>query len=174
MTNRKDNNVLNIFSKLVNNFKKIIFYLFLGIIILIFVFNQILALWLAGFFFLIYLVSYLIALSSKRRVLTLIQDYTLISDKEISEKMQRPIEDIRKILNSLSKNQNKKKWLIVFLNKRYIFLNENGVENFKELYERGYNEKKILENLQPKMNIKSRAEVKAIEITLASHNRLNN
>lgn len=84
------------------------------------------------------------------------------------------MDDIRKILSSLSKNQKKKKWLIVFLNKRYIFLNETGVNNFKQLYNRGYNEKKILENLQQEMKIRSRAEVKAIEITLANYNRLTN
>ena len=36
----------------------------------------------------------------------------------------------------------------------------------------GYNEKKILENLQRNTRIKSRAEVKAIELTLANQNRL--
>ncbi len=36
----------------------------------------------------------------------------------------------------------------------------------------GYNEKKILENLQRNTRIKSRAEVKAIELTLVNQNRL--
>ena len=62
----------------------------------------------------------------------------------------------------------------MYLNKRYIFLNENGVEIFKQVHKQGYNEKKILETLKPKMNIRSRAEVKAIEIALANYNRLNN
>ncbi|MFX1430645.1 MAG: hypothetical protein ACFFCY_10825 [Promethearchaeota archaeon] len=174
MASRKDNRSLSVLSKLIRNIKKIIFYPLLVIIIIIFVFDQILGMWLAGFFFLLYLVSYLITLSSKRRILRLIQEYSIITDKEIADKFERPLDDIRKILYSLSKNQKKKKWLIVFLNKRYIFLNEEGVESFKHLYEQGYNEKKILEQLQQKMNIRSRAEVKAIEITLANHNRLNN
>ena len=100
--------------------------------------------------------------------------YSIISDKDVAKKLERRIEDIRKILSSLSKNQKKKKWLIVFLHKRYIFLNENGVERFKQLYKQGFNEKLILENLQQEMKIRSRAEVKAIQITLATHNRLNN
>ncbi|MFX1503581.1 MAG: hypothetical protein ACFFDH_21655 [Promethearchaeota archaeon] len=141
---------------------------------MIFIFDQILAIWFSAFFFVVYFFSYLITLSSKRRVLRLIKSYSIISDKEIADKLDRPLENIRKLLHSLSKNQKKKKWLIVFLNKRYIFLNENGVENFKKLYEQGLNEKKILEKLRQKMNIRSRAEVKAIEITLASHNRLDN
>lgn len=172
MSNREYYRLHNTILKLKDIIKKIIFYLVLGTIILIFIFNQILAIWLAGFFFIAYLVYYLITLSFKRRLLRLIQDYSIIGDIEIAEQFGRPIDDIRKKLSSLSKNQKKKKWLIVFLNNRYIFLNENGVENFTQLYEQGYNEKKILENLQQKMNIKSRAEVKAIEKTLAKHNRL--
>ncbi|MFW9971705.1 MAG: hypothetical protein ACFFDF_16035 [Candidatus Odinarchaeota archaeon] len=101
------------------------------------------------------------------------QDYSLVTDKEIADKLNRPLDDIRKILHSLAKNQKNKKWLIVFLNKRYILLNENGVDNFKQLYEQGHNEKKILEILQQTMNIKTRAEVKAIEVTLANNKRLN-
>ncbi len=60
------------------------------------------------------------------------------------------------------------------MSKRYIFLNENGVEIFKQVHNQGYNEKKILETLKPKMKIRSRAEVKAIQITLANYNRLDN
>ena len=174
MSNRKDSREFNFILKLIDNIKKIIFYLILGIIIFIFVYNQILGIWLAGSFFIIYIVSYLITLSSKRRLLRLMQEYSIISDKEIADKLERPLDDIRKILSSLSKNQRNKKWLIVFLNKRYIFLNENGVESFKQLYKRGYSEKKILESLQQEMKIRSRAEIKAIETTLANHNRLNN
>lgn len=158
--------------KFIDIVKKIIFYLILGIILLVFIFHQILGMWLAGSFFIIYLFYYLITFSSKKRVLNLIQQFLYISDIEIADKLKRPIEDIRKTLFSLSKNQKKKKWLIVYLNNRYIFLNEIGVENFKQLYHRGYNEKKILENLQQEMNIRSRAEVKAIELTLNYHDRL--
>ena len=129
---------------------------------------------LAGTLFLLYFLSYLITLSFKRRLLASIQGYSLISDSEISEKLSRPLEDIRKILSSLSKNQKRKKWLVVFLNKCYIFLNECGVENFKQLHMLGYNEKMIFEELQPKMNIRYRVEVKAIKVTLANLNRLNN
>ncbi|MFX1377283.1 MAG: hypothetical protein ACFFA0_15895 [Promethearchaeota archaeon] len=159
---------------MIDNFKKIAFYLILGVILLIFIFDQIVGIWVAGSFFIVYLITYSFTLSSKKRVLNLMQGYLIISDNEIAEKLQRPLDYIRRTMSSLSKNQKKKKWLIVFLNKRYIFLNETGVENFKQLYNRGYNEKKILENLQQEMKIRSRAEVKAIEITLANNDRLNN
>lgn len=154
--------------------RRFAFYPILVTIIIIFIFDQILGIWLAGSFFVVYLISYLITLSSKKRVLRLMQNFLIIDDFEVADKLERPIEDIRKTLSSLYKNQKKKRWLIAFLNNRYIFLNEFGVENFKQLYHRGYNEKKILETLQDEMNIKTRAEVKAIEVALANNNRLNN
>jgi len=144
----------------------------LGIILIYYIYNQLVGIFLASLVFVVYLVSFLISLSSKRSLLRVIREYPTISDKEISNKMKRPIDDVRNILFSLSKNQKKKKWLIVFLNKGYIFLNESAVENFKQLYSMGYNEKKILEHLQRNTRIKSRAEVKAIELTLTNQKRL--
>jgi len=146
----------------------------LGIILILYIYNQVVGIFLAGLVFVIYLGSFLISLSSKRSLLRVIRDYSIISDKEISNKLERPLDDIRNILFSLSKNQKNKKWLIVFLNQRYIFLNESAVESFKQLYHMGYNEKKILENLQRNTRIKSRAEVKAIELALTNQNRLTN
>jgi hypothetical protein len=132
-----------------------------------------LGIWLAGFFFFIYFISYLISLSSKRRLLRRIQSYLIISDSEIANKLNRSLDEIRNVLFSLSKNQKKKKWLIVYLNRRYIFLNEQAVKHFELLYYKGYNEKKIFENLQHKMRIRSRAEVKAIVSTLTNQHRLS-
>ena len=160
-------------SKYFNFLKQILVYLALGIVFIFYIYNQLIGLSLASLVFLVYLVVYIISLSSKRRVLKVIRDYPIISDKEISHKLERPLDDVRSILFSLSKNQKNKKWLIVFLNQRYIFLNERVVDSFKKLYHMGYNEKKILENLQRNTRIKSRAEVKAIERTLSNQNRLN-
>ncbi|MFW9942914.1 MAG: hypothetical protein ACFFFT_17900 [Candidatus Thorarchaeota archaeon] len=161
-------------SKLIDIAKKFSFYLIAGVIFIIFIFDQILGIILAGSFFIVYLVYYLFTLSFKKRVLRFMQEHLFISDTEVADKLKRPLGDIREIMSSLSKNQKKKKWLVVFLNKRYIFLNEQGVENYKHLYNRGYTEKKILEELQPEMKLRSRAEVKAIELTLINHGRLNN
>ena len=161
-------------SKLAKYFKISIFYIALGAILIIYIYNRLQGIYLASLLFVICLVPFLISLSSKRRLLKVIREYPIISDKEISNKLKRPLEDIRNILFSLSKNQKKKKWLIVFLNTRYIFLNEEAVENFKKLYYKGYTEKKILENLQRTTRIKSRAEVKAIELTLVNQKRLKN
>ena len=160
-------------SKFIRYLKTIVFYLSLVVILGLYVVNRILGLILASFFFLAYFVTYLASISSKRRLLKIIREYPLISDTEISHLLARPLEDIRNKLFSLAKNQKNKKWLVVFLNNRYIFLNEKTVKNYKELYHMGYNEKKILEHLQRHTRIKSRAEVKAIELTLASQSRLD-
>lgn len=160
-------------SRIVKYLKASIIYIALGVALYLYLINQLLGLYLASLVFAVYLVIYLVSLSSKKRLLKMIREYPIINDKEISNKLERPIEDVRNVLFSLSKNQKNRKWLIVFLNNRYIFLNEKAVENFKQLYRMGYNEKKILENLQRNTRIKSRAEVKAIELTLANQNRLN-
>jgi len=162
-------------SKFIKHLKTSIFYITLGIILIIYIYyNQLWGIYLASIVFVVFLISFLISLSSKKRLLKIIREYPIISDKEISNKLKRPLEDVRNILFSLSKNQKKKKWLIVFLNTRYIFLNERAVENFTQLYYMGYNEKKILEHLQRNTRIKSRAEVKAIELTLTHQKRLKN
>ncbi|MFX0009806.1 MAG: hypothetical protein ACFE9R_05780 [Candidatus Hermodarchaeota archaeon] len=153
--------------------KTIVFYLSLVVILVLYLVNRTVGLILASLFFLAYFVIYLVSLSSKRKLLKILREYSLISDTEISRVLARPLEDIRNILFSLAKNQKNRKWLVVFLNNRYFFLNEKTVKNYKELYHMGYNEKKILEHLQRHTRIRSRAEVKAIELTLASQNRLD-
>ncbi|TES94302.1 MAG: hypothetical protein E3J90_12755 [Promethearchaeota archaeon] len=159
-------------SRYINYLKTSIIYIALGITLILYFYNQVVGIFLASLVFVVYLASFLISLSSKRSLLKIVQKYSTINDKEISNKLDRPLDDIRNTLFSLSKNQKNKKWLIVFLNQRYIFLNESAVESFKQLYHMGYNEKKILEHLQQNTRIKSRAVVKAIELTLVKQNRL--
>ena len=160
-------------SKYIKYLKTSIFYIILGVILVLFFIDQLIGLFLASLVFAVYLVIYIISLSSKRRLLKEIQDYPIISDKEISSKLERPLEDVRTTLFSLSKNQKNRKWLIVSPEIFDLFMTRNAVENFKQLYHMGYNEKKILENLQRNTRIKSRAEVKAIELALSTQNRLN-
>ncbi|MFW9880817.1 MAG: hypothetical protein ACFFG0_47755 [Candidatus Thorarchaeota archaeon] len=160
-------------SKVSNIVKKVSFYLMLVIVVFVFFFNRIVSIILAGSIFIIYLMIYLITLSSKKRLLRMLQEYSIISDNEIASKIKRPIDDIRDIFHALYKKQKNKRWLIVSLNQRYIFFSENAVEYIQQLFEQGYTEKQILENLlQRNMKIRSRAEVKAVENTLANQNRL--
>jgi len=98
----------------------------------------------------------------------------MIEDKTIAQKLTRPSEEIREKMQKLYIHQKRNKWLIVFLNDRYIFYNKNVIKEFKELYYNGYNEKRIFEALNPKINIRTRAEIKAIKDTLIHHKRLKN
>lgn len=156
-------------------FEKIWIFVILGIILYIFTYyNQIYAIITTAIFLIIYIISYLVSLSLKKRLIRSAKKYPLVNDKEMAKKLQRPVEEIRNILFSLSKNQKRKRWLIVFLNKRYIFYNEDTIDRFKELYQMGYNEKEILKNLQKRIKVRTRAEIKAIENTLMNQHRLDN
>ena len=73
---------------------------------------------------------------------------------------------------SMSTNQKKKEWLIIFLNKQYIFFNEKIIEAFTKLYNAGLGEKEILEKLA-KLQVNTRAQVKSIEEALIKNNRLS-
>ena len=96
----------------------------------------------------------------------------MIEDKTIAQNLTRPLEEIREIMQKLSTHQKSNKWLIVFLNDRYIFYHKNIIREFNEMYYNGYNEKRIFEALKPKINIRTRAEIKAIEDTLIHQKRL--
>ena len=80
---------------------------------------------------------------------------------KIARKFEKPIEVIQDKLFELSQNQEKKKWLIVFLNKQYIFYHQETIEKFQEYYNKGFSEKEILDNLKD-YKIITKAEIKAI------------
>ena len=97
--------------------------------------------------------------------------YFMIEDDTIAEGLKRPIRDIREKLFEISQVQNKKKWLIVFLNKRYTFYHRDTIEKFTDLYNKGFGDKEILDALQEN-DLRTRAEVNIIRETLKKHNRL--
>ena len=98
----------------------------------------------------------------------------MIEDKTIAQELIRPLEEIRKKMYKLSKNQKRKRWLIIFLNDRYIFYHKDVIREFKELFYKGYNEKRIFDNLRDRINIRTRAEIKGIEDTLIHQKRVKN
>lgn len=95
-----------------------------------------------------------------------------IEDELIARKFKKPIKKIREEMFELSQNQEKKKWLIVFLNKQYICFHQDTIQAFKEFYNKGYSEKEMLDNLK-KYKINTRVEIKAIQDTLIKLDRLN-
>ena len=95
-----------------------------------------------------------------------------IEDELIARKFEKPIKKIRDEMFELSQNQEKKKWLIVFLNKQYIRYHQDTIEAFKEIYNEGYSEKEMLDNLQD-YKIITRLEIKTIQDTLVKLDRLS-
>lgn len=150
------------------------FFLIIAIIIIIFIFNREIGIWTTIGVLAIFLIYYIPSLSFKRRLTRFMKKYHMVEDKTIAQNLTRPLEEIRENMQKLSTHQKRNKWLIVFLNDRYIFYHKNIIREFNELYYDGFNEKRIFEALKRKINIRTRAEIKAIEDTLIHHKRLNN
>ncbi len=161
-------NYKNIF-KLISKYG---FILIIVIIVIIFIFNRAFAIWFTLVLILLFSLWYLPTLTFKGKIVKLIKENSTLADDDISQKLRRPIEEIREKISKLSKNQKRKKWLIVFLNKRYVSYNKETIKKFMELYLKGYHEKEIHENLKKQVNIRTRAEIKAIENTLNNQHRL--
>lgn len=149
------------------------FVLLIVVILIIFMYNQNYAIWLTIIFIILFTLSYIPSVSFKNKLLNYMKEYPLITDAEISKRLMRPLEKIREEMFMLFKRQKGKKWLIIFLNKRYIFYNAYTIKKFKRLFDKGFGEKQILENLKKEINIKTRAEIKAIEDALITLRRLN-
>lgn len=98
--------------------------------------------------------------------------YYRIEDTIIAKKLKKKINKIREEMFDLSQKQEKKNWLITFLNKQYIYYHEQSIAKFMELYNKGFSEKEIFEGLQ-EFELKTRAEVKIIAENLIKLNRLN-
>ena len=153
-------------------FKKSWIFLVLGLIITLFLFYNQLAILLTFFILIGLLISYIPSFSFKSRFIRSLNKFSTIEDKAISQKLMISIEEVEDIMHKLSMKQDKIKWLIVYLNNRYIFYNEKTIKKFKIFYNQGYNDKKIFEFLRKEINIRTRAEIKAIEHNLIIHDRL--
>jgi len=150
----------------------ILWILLIAVILVTFIFNQMLAIWITLALLGIALLVYLFSLPFKKKLIRTMQKYVRIIDTDVSEELNQSIERIRKNLHSLYKNQKKRRGLIIFLNKRYIFYNTVSVSKFLELFNNGIKEKEILEQLKEKIGLRTRAEVKAIKDTLINHKKM--
>lgn len=147
------------------------FLILVIIIIIIFFINPIVSIWMTIITIVLYLASYIPDLFFSRRIMKFMLKFNYLDDKSIARKLNRSLDQIQEKLFSLSQNQERKKWLVIYLNKQYLFYNEKAIERFKEYYNKGLGEKEILEKLI-NYNIKTRAEIKAIEEALIKNNRL--
>jgi len=151
-----------------------LFYIILLVILYIFFLSKEIGLLISAIFLIGFISSYIPSLSSKRRLIKILNQYDKIEDKFVAKKLDRSVSKIRSQMHNLSKRQKHKKWLIVFLNKRYIYYSQDTIEKFLHLYENGFHEKKILETMKKKSELKTRAEIKAIEDALTNSKRLIN
>ncbi len=147
-------------------------FIFLVIAILIvFIFYQLAAIIMTIITLVLFALSYIPTLFFNKKLKNFLSDYSSIEDKIVARKLKRSLPKIQEKMHNLSKKQDKKNWLIIFMNRHYIFYNEETVEKFREYYIKGLGEKEILEKLK-KSDIKIRAEIKAIEETLIENSRL--
>jgi hypothetical protein len=147
------------------------FIILVFIILLIFLYNQIAAIWVTAITLILFILSYIPEFFFKNKLVRFMKRYYMIEEDTIAQELRRPLREIREKLFELSQNQENKKSLIVFLNKKYIFYHKTTIEKFNELFNEGFGDKEILENLQ-EYDLRTRAEVKIISETLMKLNRL--
>ncbi|MFX1502361.1 MAG: hypothetical protein ACFFDH_15480 [Promethearchaeota archaeon] len=148
-------------------------FIFLVVIILIVaIYNPIAAIWMSGITLALFLLSYVPRLFFKRRFSKFMKKFYKLEDELIARKFKKPLQKIQNEMFKLSQKQDKKNWLITFLNKQYIFYHEKTIKKFEELYNKGYSEKEILDNLK-EFKVNTRAEIKAIKENLIKLERLN-
>ncbi|TXT62808.1 MAG: hypothetical protein BAJALOKI1v1_850016 [Promethearchaeota archaeon] len=145
--------------------------LVLAIIIVAF-YNYIAAIVLTSITLVLFLLSYIPSLFFKSKVLHYIKKFYRIKDSDVIKKFPKNQEKVKNILFELAQDQEKKDWLIVFVDNHYIFYHKDAVEKYKNFYHKGLGEKKLFEVLT-KIDIETRAEIKAIETTLKAQNRLD-
>ncbi|MFX1573248.1 MAG: hypothetical protein ACFFB0_10910 [Promethearchaeota archaeon] len=148
-------------------------FLFLIIIIIIVaIYNPIAAIWMTGITLILFFLSYIPGILFKKKLLKFMNKFFKIEDELIARTLKKPLKRIQEYMFDFSQKQDKKKWLIVFLNKQYIFYHQKTIQAFMDLFKKGYSEKEILDNLTD-YKIDIRAEVKAIKDTLIKLKRIS-
>ena len=120
----------------------------------------------------VFIVLYVRSLMLSRDLLKLMKNYYRIDDKTIARKMGSPLQKIRGKMFEYSQKQYNKNWLIIFINKQYLFYHQQTVDAFKELFNKGYGDKELLEELK-EFELESKAEIKLIIETLIKYERLS-
>ncbi len=146
-------------------------FLIIAIIIIAF-FNPVTAIWMAVITIILFFLSYIPRIFFKNKLHKFMKGFYKIEDELIARKLKKSLEKVREEMFELSQNQLKKKWLIVFLNKQYIFYHQETIQAFKEVYNKGFTEKEILDNLKD-YKVNTRTEIKAIKEGLIKLERLS-
>jgi len=161
-------------SKLMMFLKEIgkLWFVFLVIIIIIIAIYKIeVALWITVISIIIITVSSILMHFSNRKIKKIMKKNYKIDDNMIAQELGKPIKKIKDVLFDLSQDQEKKQWLIIYLNKHYICFNKETIDRFMQLHEENHDMKRILVNLK-KYQITSLEELTAIKEALIRNNRL--
>lgn len=118
-----------------------------------------------------FLISYIASVLFTKKLGKILKNHYKIDDKGIAKEIKQPLKKIQEKMFKLSQHQDKKEWLIVFLEKHYIYFHQKVIHKFNELYENGSAEKQILEGLKD-FNLETRAEIKSIKEALLKQNRI--
>jgi hypothetical protein len=148
------------------------FIFLVAIILIVAIYNTLAAIWMAGITLVLFLLSFVPRLLFRRKLNKFVKKFYKIEDELIARKFQKPLQKIQDELFVLSQKQGRKQWLIVFLNKQYVFYHEKTIQKFEEVYKKGYTEKEILDNLK-NFKVNTRAEIKVIKDNLIKLNRLS-
>jgi hypothetical protein len=148
------------------------FIILIVAILIVAIYELVAAIVLTGITIVLFMLSYVPVLFFKNTLIRKMSKFQRIEDKSLARMLDKRLKKIQEKMFKISQNQKKRKWLIVYFNKSYIFYNELPIEKFNEFYSKGYEEKEILEVLK-EFNFKTRAEIKAIRETLTKHNRLS-
>ena len=151
----------------------ILWIFLIGLILVIFFFiNRLLAIGLTFLLLAVALLIYISSLTFKKKLIRIMQKHNRIVDNDLAKDLNYKIEKIRKTMSKLHNHQKNRSGLVVFLSDRYIFYNSETIDKFKQLYNKGLREKEILEHLKTNIDVKTRAEIKAIRDTLINHKKL--
>ena len=147
------------------------FIFLIVIIIIVFFFEPIVAIIITIITIILFGISYIPTLIFSKKLNKFLSTINVIEDKSVARRLKCPLSQVQEKMYKLSKNQNKKDWLITFYNGHYSFYGEKVIKRFKVFYNKGLGEKEILEQLK-NFEINTRAEIKAIEDTLVNNDRL--
>jgi len=148
------------------------FIFLVAIILIVAIYNTIAAIWMSGITLVLFLLSYIPNLLFKRKLNKFLKKFYKLEDELIARKFKKPLQKIQDKMFELSQKQEKKKWLIAYINKQYIFYHEKTIQKFEEVYKKGYSEKEILDNLKD-YKVNTRVEIKIIKDILIKLNRLS-
>lgn len=186
-------------NKLVVLFKRIIKFWFIILVIailIVYLYYPTHAIWITVISIIIIVLSFIPSLYLRVRLVRFMKEYYRIDDKTIAKYFRKPLRKIQNKMFTMSQKQegkswlkrllkrllkrtsepslqlDKRKWLIIFYNRQYIFYHLETIEKIKTLYRKGYSDKEMVEDLR-EYEIKSRDEIKAIIEALIKIRRLN-